>query len=148
MKETLEKKIRLLLSKPGSDGHDRGATVLAVALRDAGIEVIYTGLYQTSEMIVNAAIEEDVDVIALSNLGSSHIAFGTEIMELLKKKGASHICVIGGGIITEKEKPVLEKIGVTGNYGPGTPIDVIVNHINQVVKERDSKIVGKKSAMS
>jgi methylmalonyl-CoA mutase C-terminal domain/subunit len=134
-----KRKIRVLVAKPGTDSHFRGAELIAQILRNAGMEVVYTGRYQTSEMIVSAAIAEDVDVVALSSLAWSQEKFYTEVADMLKKKG-SDIIVIGGGIISEKAKPKLRKAGVTGLYGPGTPYEVIINHIkDRVEKERWGK---------
>lgn len=133
------KKIRILVAKPGVDGHDRGAVVLCQAFRNAGMEVIYTGLWQTADMIVNAAVAEDVDVIALSSMGNTHLFYFPEVMRLLKERKADDICVVGGGIIPEGDKPELEKAGVTGNMGPGTPLEVIIDHIVKRVEERKSK---------
>ena len=135
MKE--DKKIRILVAKPGVDSHMVGAELLCRAFRDAGMEVIYTGRYQTSEMIVNSAISEDVDVVALSSLGWSQKAYYTEVAKMLKEKGAGDICVVGGGIIAERDKPAILEAGVTGLYGPGTPIEEMIEHITQrVEKER------------
>ena len=134
-----KRKIRVLVAKPGTDSHYRGAELITQILRNAGMEVIYTGRYQTSEMIVSAAIAEDVDVVALSSLAWSQEQYYTEIAKMLKNKG-SDILVVGGGIISEKVKPKLLKAGITGLYGPGTPYDVIVNHIkDRVAKERWGK---------
>ncbi|MFH1625959.1 MAG: cobalamin B12-binding domain-containing protein [Pseudomonadota bacterium] len=132
------KKIRILVAKPGVDGHDRGAVILCQAFRDAGWEVIYTGLWQTADMIVNAAIAEDVDVIALSSMGNTHLFYFPEVMRLLKERKAEDMCVVGGGIIPEEDKPQLEKVGVTGNFGPGTPVGVIIDHIVERVERRRS----------
>ena len=143
-----KRKIRVLVAKPGTDSHFRGAELIAQILRNAGMEVVYTGRYQTSEMIVSAAIAEDVDVVALSSLAWSQEKFYTEVADMLKKKG-SDIIVVGGGIISEKAKPKLLKAGVTGLYGPGTPYDVIINHIkDRVEKERwgKGKATAKKAA--
>jgi methylmalonyl-CoA mutase C-terminal domain/subunit len=141
-----KRKIRVLVAKPGTDSHFRGAELIAQILRNAGMEVIYTGRYQTSEMIVSAAIAEDVDVAALSSLAWSQEKFYTEVAQMLKKKG-SDIIVIGGGIISEKAKPKLIKAGVTGLYGPGTPNEVIINHIKErVEKERWNKKSAPKKA--
>lgn len=129
-----KRKIRILVAKPGTDSHYRGAELLCRVLRDAGIEVIYTGRYQTSEMIVNAAIAEDVDVVALSSLAWSQEKYYTEVASMLKESGTD-ICVVGGGIIQESAKPALLKAGVTGLYGPGTPHDVIIDHITERVKK-------------
>ena len=132
-----DKKIRILVAKPGVDSHMVGAELLCRAFRDAGMEVIYTGRYQTSEMIVNSAIAEDVDVVALSSLGWSQKAYYPEIAQMLKERGAGDICVVGGGIIAEKDKPAILAAGVTGLYGPGTLVKEIIEHITQrVEKER------------
>lgn len=132
-----KKKIRILVAKPGVDSHVVGAELLCRAFREVGMEVIYTGRYQTSEMIVNSAIAEDVDVVALSSLGSSQRAYYTEVAQMLKNKGAGDICVVGGGIISKADKPAILAAGVTGLYGPGTPIQEIIDHIVQrVEKER------------
>jgi methylmalonyl-CoA mutase C-terminal domain/subunit len=133
----LERNIRILVAKPGLDGHDRGAIVLCQAFKDAGMEVIYTGLYQTPEMIVNAAITEDVDVIALSNLDGTYIDSFQEVVRLLKEKNAGDICTVGGGAIMEEDKSLLEAKGVTGNYGPGTPLEVIIDHVIEKIKGKN-----------
>ena len=141
-----KRKIRVLVAKPGTDSHFRGAELIAQILRNAGMEVVYTGRYQTSEMIVSAAIAEDVDVVALSSLAWSQEKFYTEVADMLKKKG-SDIIIIGGGIISEKAKPKLLKAGVTGLYGPGTPYEVIIDHIKgRVEKERWGKEKATKKA--
>jgi methylmalonyl-CoA mutase C-terminal domain/subunit len=129
------RKIRILVAKPGVDSHVVGAELLCRAFRDAGMEVIYTGRYQTSEMIVNSAIAEDVDVVALSSLGSSQRAYYPEVAEMLKERGAGDICVVGGGIIAKVDKPAILEVGVTGLYGPGTPLEEIIEHITQRVKK-------------
>ncbi len=133
MKE--DRKVRILVAKPGVDSHMVGAELLCRVFRDAGMEVIYTGRYQTSEMIVNSAVAEDVDVVALSSLGWSQKAYYTEIAQMLKEKGAGDICVVGGGIIAEVDKPDILAAGVTGLYGPGTPVQEIIEHIVQRVKK-------------
>ena len=115
-----ERKIRVLVAKPGLDGHDRGAKVIASAFRDAGFEVIYTGLHQTPEMIVNAAVQEDVDVVALSILSGAHMTLFPRVLELLKQEDAAHVLVIGGGIIPEEDIAQLEAKGVAKLFGPGT----------------------------
>jgi methylmalonyl-CoA mutase C-terminal domain/subunit len=115
-----ERKIRVLVAKPGLDGHDRGAKVIASAFRDAGFEVIYTGLHQTPEMIANAAVQEDVDVVALSILSGAHMTLFPRVLELLKQEGADHILIIGGGIIPEEDIAELEAQGVAKLFGPGT----------------------------
>jgi methylmalonyl-CoA mutase C-terminal domain/subunit len=141
-----KRKIRVLVAKPGTDSHFRGAELIAQILRNAGMEVVYTGRYQTSEMIVSTAIAEDVDVVALSSLSWSQEAYYTEVAKMLKDKG-SDILVVGGGIISEKVKPKLLKAGVTGLYGPGTPNEVIINHIkDRVEKERWNKEKAPKKA--
>jgi len=117
----MDQNIRVLVAKPGLDGHDRGAKVIASAFRDAGFEVIYTGLHQTPEMIVSAAVQEDVDVIALSILSGAHMTLFPRILEMLKESGAEHILVIGGGIIPEEDIAELEAKGVARLFGPGTP---------------------------
>ena len=126
-----DRKIRVLVAKPGLDGHDRGAKVIASAFRDAGFEVIYTGLHQTPEMIASAAVQEDVDVVALSILSGAHMTLFPRIIELLKKQDADHILIIGGGIIPEEDIKQLESMGVGKLFGPGTattePIDFVRN---------------------
>ncbi len=124
-----DRKIRVLVGKPGLDGHDRGAKVIASSFRDAGFEVIYTGLHQTPEMIVNAAVQEDVDVVALSILSGAHMTLFPRVLELLKAQGADDVLVIGGGIIPEEDVQALEARGVGKLFGPGTatsePVDFI-----------------------
>lgn len=129
-----QRKIRVLVAKPGTDSHYRGAELLCQILRNAGMEVIYTGRYQTPEMIVNAAIAEDVDVVALSSLAWSQEKYYVEVANMLKDKG-SDACVVGGGIISKKAIPKLKEAGVTGLYGPGTPYEEMVDHIVQRVKK-------------
>jgi methylmalonyl-CoA mutase C-terminal domain/subunit len=131
----MEKKIRVLIAKPGLDGHDRGAKVVARALRDAGMEVIYTGLHQTAEMIVETAVQEDVDVIGLSLLSGAHMTLFNDVTRLLKEKGMSDVLVLGGGIIPEEDAPALKKAGVCGVFGPGTPCEDIVKFIKKNVKK-------------
>lgn len=130
----MQRKIRVIVSKPGLDGHDRGAKIVARALRDAGMEVIYTGLHQTAEMIVEAAIQEDVDVIGLSLLSGAHMTLFIDVTKLLKEKGMEDVLVVGGGIIPEQDIPKLKKAGVSGIFGPGTHCDEIVNFIKKNVK--------------
>ncbi|MEM0139251.1 MAG: cobalamin B12-binding domain-containing protein [Ferroplasma sp.] len=127
--------IKVLLAKPAIDGHDRGIFVLAKALRDAGIDVIYAGLLPTPEEVVDTAINEDVDIIALSLLNGAHMTAFKNVMDILKKKGVYDIAVIGGGIIPDEDKPALEKIGVTGNFGPGTPLTVIIDFVKGKAEE-------------
>jgi methylmalonyl-CoA mutase C-terminal domain/subunit len=131
-----EHKIRVLVAKPGLDGHDRGAKVIARALRDAGMEVIYTGLRQTPEMIVSAALQEDVDVIGLSILSGAHNAIVPRVMELLKQNKAEDILVLVGGIIPDVDVPGLKNVGVAGIFQPGTSMDDIVKFIREHVKPR------------
>lgn len=128
--------IRVLVAKPGLDGHDRGAKVIARALRDAGMEVIYTGLRQTPEMIVNAAIQEDVDCIGLSILSGAHNAIVPRVMNLLKERGASDILVVLGGTIPEQDTEFLRSQGVAAIFGPGTSLDATVRFIRENVKPR------------
>lgn len=127
------KKIRVLVAKPGLDGHDRGAKVVARALRDAGMEVIYTGLRQTPEMIVRAAVDEAVDVIGLSILSGAHNALFPRITELLREEGAEEILVVAGGIIPEDDVPMLKEAGIAAVFGPGTPLQEIIDYINNNV---------------
>ncbi len=128
-----EKKIRVLVAKPGLDGHDRGAKVVARALRDAGMEVIYTGLRQTPEMIAEAALQEDVDAVGLSILSGAHLALVPRVMELLKKQGQDKVAVVIGGIIPEEDVPALTDAGVRAVYGPGTSTQVIAEDIQKFV---------------
>ena len=129
-------KIRVLLAKPGLDGHDRGVKVLALALRDAGLEVIYSGLRQTPEQIVAAAIQEDVDVIGLSCLSGAHNYLFPRVVELLREQGADDILVIGGGIIPESDIPALQAKGTRAIFGPGTPTTEIVHYIQEHAPRR------------
>jgi len=128
---TAQRKIRVLVAKPGLDGHDRGAKVIASAFRDAGFEVIYTGLHQTPEMIVNAAIQEDVDVIAVSILSGAHMTLFRRIMDLLKENGVEDVLVTGGGIIPEDDVAELQKMGVGRIFGPGTPTSEPIAYIRE-----------------
>ena len=129
-----EKRIRVIVAKPGLDGHDRGAKVVARALRDAGFEVIYTGLRQTPEQIVEAALSEDVNVVALSLLSGAHNTLFPKIVELLKEKGMGDVLVIGGGVIADADIPGLKAAGVAAVFTPGTPTGDIVKFINENVK--------------
>ena len=129
-----EKKIRVLVAKPGLDGHDRGAKVIARALRDAGMEVIYTGLRQTPEMIVNASLQEDVNVIGLSILSGAHNAIVPRVMDLLKQNKMDDVLLLLGGTIPEQDIAALKKAGVAAIFGPGTPMDDIVSFIRENVK--------------
>jgi methylmalonyl-CoA mutase, C-terminal domain len=130
-----ERKIRVLVAKPGLDGHDRGAKVVARSLRDAGMEVIYTGLRQTPEMITEAALQEDVDAVGLSILSGAHMGLVPRILELLKANGQEDVKVFVGGIIPNEDVPRLMEMGVVGVYGPGTLTDQIVQDIRRVVRE-------------
>lgn len=128
-----ERKIRVLIAKPGLDGHDRGAKVVARGLRDAGMEVIYVGLRQTPEMIAQAALQEDVDVVGLSILSGAHMALVPRVLKLLQEAGMGHVIVFVGGIIPDEDAPVLLEMGVQGIYGPGTSLDDIVQAIRHAV---------------
>ena len=130
------RKIRVLVAKPGLDGHDRGAKVIARALRDAGMEVIYTGLRQTPEQIVNAALQEDADVVGLSILSGAHNHICPRVMELLKEKGLDDVRVIVGGIIPDVDIPRLKEIGIAGIFLPGTPMQEIVDFIKKKTPSR------------
>jgi methylmalonyl-CoA mutase C-terminal domain/subunit len=132
--------IRVVIAKPGLDGHDRGAKVIARALRDAGMEVIYTGLRQTPEQIVAAALQEDADVIGLSILSGAHMHICPRIMELLGQKGMTDVLVLVGGIIPDVDVPKLREIGVKGIFLPGTPMQEIVDFINQNVRARVEQV--------
>ncbi len=129
-------KIRVVIAKPGLDGHDRGAKVIARALRDAGMEVVYMGLRQTPEMIVSAALQEDADVIGLSILSGAHMHICPKVMELLKQKGLDHVVVVVGGIIPDVDLPKLQAMGIKGIFLPGTPMQDIVDFISAHVTPR------------
>jgi len=131
-----EKKIRVVVAKPGLDSHDRGAKVIARAFRDAGMEVIYTGLRQTPEQIVETALQEDVDVIALSILSGAHMTLFPRVMELVEERGLDDVLVFAGGIIPEEDIPALKKIGIVEVFGPGTNTDELIEFIRHNVKER------------
>jgi methylmalonyl-CoA mutase, C-terminal domain len=132
----MDKKIRVLLAKPGLDGHDRGIKVIASAFRDAGMEVIYTGLRQTPTMIVEAAIQEDVDIIGVSILSGAHMTLFPAIRKLLDDKGAGDIFLFGGGIIPDEDITALESQGIDKLFGPGTPTDEIIQFITQAVASK------------
>lgn len=132
----MERKLRILVAKPGLDGHDRGAKIIARALRDAGFEVIYTGLHQTPEMIANAALQEDVDCVSLSILSGAHNYLFPEVIRLLKEKGMGGVVVMGGGIIPEEDVVSLKKKGVKAIFTPGTDTRDVVRWIEQNVKPR------------
>jgi methylmalonyl-CoA mutase, C-terminal domain len=129
-------KVRVIIAKPGLDGHDRGAKVIARALRDAGMEVIYTGLRQTPEQIVTAALQEDADVIGLSILSGAHNHIAPKLMELLKANGLDDVLVVIGGIIPDVDVPGLQKLGVKGIFLPGAPMQGIIDFINANVRSR------------
>jgi methylmalonyl-CoA mutase C-terminal domain/subunit len=130
------RKLRVVIAKPGLDGHDRGAKVIARALRDAGMEVIYTGLRQTPEQVVSAALQEDADVIGLSILSGAHNHIAPRLMQLLKEKGLDDVLVVIGGIIPDVDIPRLKEIGVKGVFLPGTPMQDIVDFINTNARAR------------
>ncbi len=134
-----EKKIRVLIAKPGLDGHDRGAKVIARALRDAGMEVIYTGLRQTPEMIASAAAQEDVDVVGLSILSGAHNVLCPELVRLLKEKGAGDVPVVIGGIIPEGDIPGLKQAGIAGVFLPGTSTQEIVDFVRTLAQKRHAE---------
>jgi len=131
----MERKIRILMAKPGLDGHDRGIKVLAAAYRDAGMEVIYLGLRQTPEMIVSAALQEDVDVIALSSLNNAHMTIFPNLYNLMQEKGLDDVLLTGGGIIPKKDVAELEGLGMGKLFGPGTPVQETVDYITNWVSE-------------
>jgi methylmalonyl-CoA mutase C-terminal domain/subunit len=133
---THERKIRVLIAKPGLDGHDRGAKVVARALRDAGMEVIYTGLRQTAEMVAEAAAQEDVDVVGLSILSGAHLTLLPRVIELLRAAGMDDTLVVAGGIIPDEDIPALEAAGISRVFGPGTPTAEITTYIREEVARR------------
>ncbi|MDF2634761.1 MAG: hypothetical protein K0R78_1635 [Pelosinus sp.] len=130
----MEKRVRILVAKPGLDGHDRGAKVVARALRDAGFEVIYTGLRQTPEQIAEAALQEDVNVIALSLLSGAHNHLFPRIVELIREKGMTDVLIIGGGVIPDADIPALKTAGISEVFTPGTSTTTIIDYINANVK--------------
>ncbi|ERL05148.1 cobalamin B12-binding domain-containing protein [Mitsuokella sp. oral taxon 131] len=130
----MEKKIRVLVAKPGLDGHDRGAKVVARALRDAGFEVIYTGLRQTPEQIAEAALQEDVNVVAMSILSGAHPHLFPKVVDLVREKGMKDVLIIGGGVIPEADIPALKKAGVSEVFTPGTPTSAVIDFIKANVK--------------
>ena len=131
-----DRKIRVLICKPGLDGHDRGAKVVAATLRDAGMEVVYTGLRQSPEMIVETAVQEDVDAIGLSLHSAAHMTIFPKVLKLLKKRDAGHILLTGGGIIPDEDRKELEGMGVGMLFGPGTTSEEIVKYITAAVAKR------------
>ncbi len=130
----MQRKIRILMAKPGLDGHDRGIKVLAAAYRDAGMEVIYLGLRQTPEMIVSAALQEDVDVIALSSLNNAHMTIFSNVIKLMQEKGLDDVLLTGGGIIPKKDMSALAEVGVGKLFGPGTPVQETIDYITDWVQ--------------
>ncbi len=135
MNHTFHRPIRILIAKVGLDGHDRGAKVIASSLRDAGMEVIYTGLRQTPQMVVNAALQEDVDAIGVSILSGAHMTVFPKIMKLMQEKGMDDVLLTGGGIIPEEDKKILNELGVGELFPPGTQTNAIVEYIIKWVKE-------------
>ncbi len=133
-----DRKIRVLVAKPGLDGHDRGAKVIASAFRDGGFEVIYTGLHQTPEMIAAAALQEDVDVVALSILSGAHMTLFPRILELLRAEGMEHVLVIGGGIMPDEDIAALEAQGVGRLFGPGTPTTAPIEYVRDYFARQKS----------
>ncbi len=132
----MEKKIRVLVAKAGLDGHDRGAKVIACALRDAGMEVIYTGLHQTPEAVVEAALQEDVDAVGVSILSGAHMTLFPRILKLMREKGLADVLLTGGGIVPEEDAQDLEKLGVGRLFGPGTPMKDVIEYIRGEVGRR------------
>ncbi|MGB8777553.1 MAG: cobalamin B12-binding domain-containing protein [Nitrososphaeraceae archaeon] len=133
--DKIQSPIRILVSKLGLDGHDRGALVICRALRDAGFEVIYSGLFCTPEQVAKIAVDEDVDVVAMSLLNGAHLTIFPKVARLLKERGVNDILIVGGGIIPENDKRILEEQGITGNFGPGTQLSSIIDHINRNVRK-------------
>ncbi len=129
----MERKIRVLIAKPGLDGHDRGAKIVARALRDAGMEVIYSGLHQTAEQIVKTAMQEDVEVVGLSLLSGAHMTLFVDVADMLKEKKMDDVLIVGGGIIPKEDVPKLRKAGIAGVFGPGTHVEEIVRFIKENV---------------
>jgi methylmalonyl-CoA mutase C-terminal domain/subunit len=130
-----KKPIRVLVSKLGLDGHDRGALVICRALRDSGMEVIYSGLFCTPDQVAKIAIDEDVDVVAMSLLNGAHLTLFPRVATVLEEQGVNDILLIGGGVIPGKDKKILEEKGIQGNFGPGTPLEVIIDFINNNLKK-------------
>jgi len=138
MQQQQRKPLRVLVAKLGLDGHDRGALVLCRAFRDAGMEVIYSGLFCTPEEVAKIAIDEDVQAVAMSLLNGAHTILFPKVARILREKGVSDVLLVGGGIIPEKDKPVLEKEGITGNFGPGTTLQEIIDHIMKNAKRENN----------
>jgi len=132
----VEKKIRILVAKPGLDGHDRGAKVVAQALRDAGMEVIYTGLHQTVDQIISTALQEDVDVIGLSIMSGAHVPICQKLIKKMKEKKIDDVLVVVGGVIPKRDIPLLQRIGISGIFPGGTPFDESIRWIKENIKQR------------
>lgn len=139
--EKLQRPVRVLVAKVGLDGHDRGAKVIATALRDAGMEVIYTGLRQTPEMVVNAALQEDVDAIGISILSGAHNTVFPKVLQLMQEKGLNNVLLTGGGIIPEEDMQALQELGVGQLFAPGAPTQEIANYITQWVKDNRAELI-------
>jgi methylmalonyl-CoA mutase C-terminal domain/subunit len=135
----MSRPIRVLVAKPGLDGHDRGAKVVAAALRDAGMEVIYTGLHQTPEMIASAAVQEDVDVVGLSILSGAHMTLFPRVRDLLREAGRDDVLITGGGIIPKEDMDELRRLGIGELFGPGTPTSALADYIKQWFAERQQQ---------
>lgn len=133
----MSRPIRVLVAKPGLDGHDRGAKVVAAALRDAGMEVIYTGLHQTPEMIASAAVQEDVDVVGLSILSGAHMTLFPRVLQLLREQGRDDVLITGGGIIPKEDMDALEQQGIAKLFGPGTPTTALIDYIRSWFAARE-----------
>ncbi len=138
MQQQQRKPLRVLVAKLGLDGHDRGALVLCRAFRDAGMEVIYSGLFCTPEEVAKMAIDEDVHAVAMSLLNGAHTILFPKVARILRENGVSDVLLVGGGIIPEKDKPILEKEGITGNFGPGTTLQEIIDHIMKNAKRENN----------
>lgn len=134
-----EQKIRVLIAKPGLDGHDRGAKIIARALRDAGMEVIYTGLHQTPEMVAEAALQEDVDAVGLSILSGAHMALFPRVMDELRKRGLDDVLVYAGGIIPDADIPAIKEMGIAAVFGPGTPMEEAVRFLRENVTPKHAE---------
>ena len=134
-----ERKIRVLVAKPGLDGHDRGAKIIARALRDAGMEVIYTGIRQTPPMIVEAAIQEDVDAVLMSILSGAHLAIFPKVMQMLADNGVDDVLVMAGGILPDEDIPAIERLGIKGNFGPGTSMSTIIDFVRANINQERLK---------
>ncbi len=139
--EKLQRPVRVLVAKVGLDGHDRGAKVIATALRDAGMEVIYTGLRQTPEMVVNAALQEDVDAIGISILSGAHNTVFPKVLQMMREKGLNNVLLTGGGIIPEEDMQALQELGVGQLFAPGAPTQEIANYITQWVKDNRAELI-------